>query len=72
MLGFELARGIPGYEPAEKSPALQFINALHNAGLLAVPAGTHVIRLLPPLNLKKAEADEALEIIEQAVAAIAS
>ena len=33
------------------------------AGLLAIPAGERVIRLLPPLNVTESEVDEALEKI---------
>ncbi len=32
--------------------------------MLAIPAGTRVIRILPPLNLQQAEAAEAVRIIE--------
>jgi acetylornithine/succinyldiaminopimelate/putrescine aminotransferase len=39
---------------------------------MTVPAGNQVIRLLPALNLKKSEAEEALQIIEQVVAGLAS
>ena len=39
-----------------------WINKLRAAGLLVVPTGTHVLRLLPPLIVTQAEADEALEI----------
>lgn len=67
MIGIELAPNIAAYSKSDKTPAVQFISALHNAGVLAVPAGTQVARLLPSLNLKKSEADEGLRIIEQIV-----
>jgi len=38
---------IPALTAGEKSPAVQFINRLHEAGALAVPSGTHIIRILP-------------------------
>ena len=72
MLGIELTKRIPGFDQSDKTYAVQFVNALHNAGLLSVPAGTHVIRLLPALNLKKSEADEALQIIENVLGSIAA
>ena len=72
MLGLELAKGIPSYETSDKTYAVQFVNALHNTGLLAIPAGANVIRFLPPLNLKQSEADEALRIIESVLASIAA
>ena len=71
MVGFELTPDIPAFAGKEKAPSLQFVNRLHEAGLLAIPAGTQVIRLLPPLNLRRPEAEEGLRIIE-AVAASAS
>lgn len=64
MIGIELAGNIPAFAGNETSPAMQFINRLHRAGLLAIPAGTNVIRLLPPLNLKQADAAKGVQIIE--------
>jgi acetylornithine/N-succinyldiaminopimelate aminotransferase len=71
MIGIELAQNIAAFANSEKSPAVQFVNALHNAGALTVPAGTHVVRLLPCLNIKKSEADEGLQIIEQVASSLA-
>jgi acetylornithine aminotransferase/acetylornithine/N-succinyldiaminopimelate aminotransferase len=68
MIGIELEEKIPGFAAEEKTPAVQFVNALHRAGALAIPAGTRVIRLLPALNLRRAEAVEAVQIIESVVA----
>jgi predicted acetylornithine/succinylornithine family transaminase len=70
MLGIELAEKIPAFAASEKSPAVQFINRLHEAGALAVPSGTQVIRLLPALNLRRGEAAEGLGQIESVVAKI--
>jgi len=70
MLGFELAPNIPALISNEKPASLQFVNRLHDAGLLAIPAGTHVLRLLPPLNLRKHEAEEGLAIIESVAGAL--
>ena len=39
-------------------------------GLLAIPAGERVVRLLPPLNVTAAEVDEALDKIEQSLTAV--
>ncbi|MGO8698012.1 MAG: acetylornithine transaminase [Limisphaerales bacterium] len=63
MIGIELAADIPAFAGSEKSPAIEFINRLHRAGLLAIPAGTKVIRLLPALNLKQADAVKGVRII---------
>jgi acetylornithine aminotransferase/acetylornithine/N-succinyldiaminopimelate aminotransferase len=67
MIGVELAGDIPAFAASEKAPAIQFINALHRAGLLAIPAGTKVVRLLPALNLSRSQAAEAVRIIESVV-----
>jgi acetylornithine aminotransferase/acetylornithine/N-succinyldiaminopimelate aminotransferase len=64
------ARGlgfILGLELAENIPALQFTNRLHAVGLMVVPAGNQIIRLLPPLNLKPQEASEGIAKIEEVV-----
>jgi acetylornithine aminotransferase/acetylornithine/N-succinyldiaminopimelate aminotransferase len=71
LVGFELAADIPAFQGEGKSPAIRFINLLHGAGLLAVPAGAQVIRLLPALNLRRDEADEGLGIIESVAAKLA-
>jgi acetylornithine/N-succinyldiaminopimelate aminotransferase len=71
MIGIELAANIPALSKSDKSHAVQFVNALHQAGVMTVPAGTQVARLLPALNLKKSEADEGLQIIEQVVSSLA-
>jgi acetylornithine/succinyldiaminopimelate/putrescine aminotransferase len=65
MLGMELTPDIvklPG--DSNKSQAVRFANLLHAEGLLTIPAGTQILRLLPPLNLRRAEAEEGLRIIE--------
>jgi acetylornithine/N-succinyldiaminopimelate aminotransferase len=72
MLGLELAPELPGLSgDRSRSQAAQFVNLLHMAGVLAVPAGAQVIRLLPPLNLRASEAQEALEIIGSVLAKLA-
>jgi len=72
LIGFELASGIPAFNASERAPSLQFVNRLHEAGALAVPAGNHVLRLLPPLNLSRREAEEGVEIIASVVAKLAA
>ncbi|MEM8915960.1 MAG: aminotransferase class III-fold pyridoxal phosphate-dependent enzyme, partial [Pseudomonadota bacterium] len=44
-------------------PVGDVVGALREAGLLAVPAGENVVRLLPPLIVEEAEIDEALAIL---------
>jgi acetylornithine aminotransferase/acetylornithine/N-succinyldiaminopimelate aminotransferase len=43
--------------------------ALMAAGLLVIPSGERTIRLLPPLNITKTEADEALSILKNILSA---
>jgi predicted acetylornithine/succinylornithine family transaminase len=55
MIGIELV-GEPGV-------SLEMVKKLMAAGLLTIPAGDHVVRLLPPLNVTASEIDEAVGII---------
>lgn len=71
MLGLELAEKIPAFSTSDKTAALQFTNRMHAAGVLVIPAGAQVIRLLPPLNLKPQEAGEGIAKIEEVVKALA-
>ena len=71
MIGLEFRADAPGFRGTDKAPALQIIDWLHAAGVLTVPAGTAVIRLLPALNLTRSEAMEGLHAIEQVVAELA-
>ena len=67
ILGIELQEKIPAFAASDKTPALQFVNRLHAAGVLTVPAGNQIVRLLPPLNLKPQEAAEGISKIEEVV-----
>jgi len=73
MLGIELAPNIPNLpgDPA-KTQAARLAILLQAAGLLVIPAGTQVLRLLPPLNLRPAEAEEGLKLFESVVAKLVS
>jgi acetylornithine/N-succinyldiaminopimelate aminotransferase len=71
IIGLEMAQNIPAFAGSEKSHSIQFVNKLHEAGMLTIPSGTHVVRILPPLNLRQAEAEEGLKIIESVVAKLA-
>ena len=51
------------------SPAsIVFTNALKEEGVLSVPAGVSIVRLLPPLNITKEQVEEGLCLIEKAAA----
>jgi acetylornithine aminotransferase/acetylornithine/N-succinyldiaminopimelate aminotransferase len=71
MIGVELEEKIPAFAASDKSHAVQFVSRLHDAGLLAIPSGTQVIRVLPALNLRREEATEGLAKIESVVASLA-
>ena len=72
MVGLELVPDLPNLPgDSSKTQAIRFANLLHAAGLLAIPAGAQIMRFLPPLNLRQAEADEGLKLIESVVARLA-
>ncbi len=58
MLGLECA-----------APNLEVVAKLREAGLLSVPAGENVVRLMPPLIIEQSHIDEAAAIIETVAAA---
>jgi len=69
MLGIELTPNIPNLPgDSSKTQAVRFVNLLHAAGMLAIPAGAQIMRFLPPLNLRQSEAEEGLKLIESVVA----
>jgi acetylornithine/N-succinyldiaminopimelate aminotransferase len=68
MLGLELAPEIPALKVEGKLPSAIFASRLQEAGLLMIPAGPNVLRLLPALNLTRGDAEEGLIIIERVVA----
>jgi len=69
MIGLELIKreNIAAFADVEKTASIQFVNRLHEAGLLTIPSGAQVIRLLPALNLTRQQAEEGLSIIERVV-----
>ena len=71
MLGIELAENIPAFANTGKVASLNFVNRLHEAGVLTVPSGTQVVRFLPALNLRREDAAEGLALIAGVVKAIA-
>lgn len=68
MLGIELAPNLPNLPgDATKTQAIRMTNLLHAAGLMIIPAGANVLRLLPALNLTRNEAAEGLGLVESAI-----
>ncbi|MDP6306040.1 MAG: acetylornithine transaminase [Verrucomicrobiota bacterium] len=66
MIGIEMGGGFGSFDKS-KPAALQWVFALHEAGLLTIPAGSSVIRFLPPLNLTQEEAQAGLDLFEQTI-----
>lgn len=60
-----------GIEFQPRFKAANIVTRLHQRGVLTVPAAISVIRLLPPLNLHKAEAEEGLDAIQSLVVDLA-
>jgi len=71
MIGFELTPDLAKLPGDRSEPqSIRFVNLLHAAGLLTIPAGANVIRLLPPLNLGRSEAEEGMRILEPIIAGL--
>jgi acetylornithine aminotransferase/acetylornithine/N-succinyldiaminopimelate aminotransferase len=64
MIGIELQPDISTLKQEGKTPASLLVERLHQEGLLTIPAGNTTIRLLPPLNITRAEADEAVSRLQ--------
>ena len=60
-----------GIEFQPRFKAVEIVKKLHERNLLTVPAGNSVIRLLPALNLSRAEAEEGLRIIRELIVDLA-
>jgi acetylornithine/succinyldiaminopimelate/putrescine aminotransferase len=73
MLGFELADkdSIPAFAGVDKTASIQFVNRLHDAGVLTIPSGAQIVRLLPALNLTFQQAEEGVSAIEKVVKLLA-
>jgi len=71
MIGIEMNKDIASFD--NKTPAsIQWISALHEAGLLTIPAGDSIVRFLPPLNLTQKEAQAGLDLFEQTIKKLTS
>ncbi len=70
MVGIELVEDFAGRKklPEGKLPSIWLVEKLHDAGLLTIPSGSHCLRWLPPLNVKRAEIEEAAAILSGVLA----
>ena len=68
MIGIEL-NDLTASFGGDGLPSIKATKALMKAGLLVIPSGERTIRLLPPLNITKTEAAEALAILKKVLSA---
>ena len=66
MIGIEMGGGFGSFGNS-KPASVQWVFALHESGLLTIPAGSSVVRFLPPLNLTQQEAQDGLDLFEQTI-----
>ncbi|MBX3732789.1 MAG: acetylornithine transaminase [Verrucomicrobiae bacterium] len=73
MLGLELRsrEEIPAFARDERPASTQLVLRLQEAGVLTIPSGARVVRLLPALNLSRAQAEEGITLLKQVVGACA-
>jgi acetylornithine/N-succinyldiaminopimelate aminotransferase len=69
MIGLELVEKekIPAFAGSDKTASTLFVNRLHEAGVLTIPSGAQIVRLLPALNLARPQAEEGVRLIESVV-----
>ena len=72
MIGVVLTGDITAFVESKRPASVQMVQRLHDAGLLTIPAGADVFRLLPALNLTKEDADEGLALIESVIKELVS
>jgi len=70
MIGMEFVKDQAGKEPAKQFVADLIHEAFYN-GLLLLPCGASTIRFMPPLMLTQDLANEAMEIMETSIKAVA-
>lgn len=66
MQGLELhpREQIPALARDERASSMQLVGRLHEAGVLTIPSGAQVVRLLPALNLGRGPLQEGIGILE--------
>ncbi len=69
MIGVEIVQSKKSRKPAKKSME-RILSAACNKGLILLPAGKSVIRICPPLIITRKQADDGLDILEDAIKVI--
>jgi len=54
-----------GQADSPKTPSILLVSKLLEAGLIGIPAQSHVLRFLPPFNTRKDEIDQAVAILRE-------
>ncbi len=67
MIGVEFVEGFTSRFTADRPLSIQMVVALEKEGMLVIPAGTKVIRFLPPLNVSEEQAKEAVAILRRTI-----
>jgi acetylornithine/N-succinyldiaminopimelate aminotransferase len=55
-----------------RAPNIDVVNACYKQGLLTVPAGDNVLRLLPPLNIEETDIRTAIDLLDAAAKSLTS
>jgi acetylornithine/N-succinyldiaminopimelate aminotransferase len=55
-----------------RAPNIDVVNACYKQGLLTVPAGDNVLRLLPPLNIDETDIRTAIDLLDAAAKSLTS
>jgi acetylornithine aminotransferase/acetylornithine/N-succinyldiaminopimelate aminotransferase len=73
MLGLELQpkEQIAAFAGSDRAASMQMADRLHEAGVLLIPSGTQIVRLLPAYNLTRHQAEEGIAILESVVRKLA-
>ena len=71
MIGFELNAALFDNHPAViasgRPASIWLARQLLDIGMMVVPAGTHVVRWLPPMNIQEGHVAEGLQLFRQAL-----
>lgn len=73
MLGLELQpkEAVKAFRDVDRPASMQLCDRLHDAGLLLIPSGTQIVRLLPAFNLSRTHAEEGIGILEKVIRTLA-
>jgi acetylornithine aminotransferase len=69
--GWGLINGLV-LNPESGTAAIDIVKAALEKGLLLIPAGTQVVRLIPPLIVSEADVEKALSLIDETLSELSS